>query len=170
MIFITVGTQCPFDRLIKAADELAPLFENQEIIAQVCGTSYKPKHIQVLDFIAPKDFEAYIQKADLIISHAGMGTILTVSQLQKPLIVFPRLGRLKETRNDHQLATCKMLEQTCVLQVAYDTDELKQKIQLYMNDQLPVMEKIPPFASSQLIDSIKSFIQPSAAFINARVG
>jgi UDP-N-acetylglucosamine transferase subunit ALG13 len=167
MIFVTVGSQLPFDRLIKAVDELAPSFPGKEIIAQVFGMKYQPRHIRTLDYISPSEFKNYIQASELIISHAGTGTILSVSQLQKPLIVFPRLGKLRETRNDHQSATCRMLEKTSGLQVAYDERQLKEKIDAFLKGQLPVMQKVPAYASAQLLDSIRSFIQPEQKFVIA---
>jgi len=160
MIFVTIGTQCPFDRFIEAVDKIAPLLQGKEIIAQVFGMKYKAKHIKTLDYIPPSEFKGYIEAAELVISHAGTGTILSVSQLEKPMIVFPRLGKLKETRNDHQLATCRMLEKTTDLQVAYDEAQLKEKIELYLRNELPVMEKMAPYASTQLLGSIRSFIEP----------
>jgi UDP-N-acetylglucosamine transferase subunit ALG13 len=167
MIFVTVGSQLPFDRLIQAVDRIAPSLQGKEIVAQVFGMKYRPMNIKTLDYISPSDFKEYIQEAELIISHAGTGTILSVSQLQKPLIVFPRLGKLKETRNDHQPATCRMLEKTCGLQVAYDEEQLKEKIDAFLNNRLPVMEKIPSFASAQLIGSIRSFITPEEKYVTA---
>jgi UDP-N-acetylglucosamine transferase subunit ALG13 len=167
MIFVTVGTQLPFDRLIKAIDEIAPSLKDKNIVAQVFGMKYQPKHIKTLDYIAPADFKGYIDAADLIISHAGTGTILSVAQLEKPLIVFPRLGKLKETRNDHQLATCRKMEEISLLQVAYDEKQLKEKIDAFYRNELPVMEKINSFASQELISSISSFIEPEKPFVVA---
>src|SRR4051812_14648184 len=159
MIFVTVGSQLPFDRLIQAVDNIAPSLQGKEIVAQVFGMKYQPKNIKTLDYISPGDFKDYVQSSELIISHAGTGTILSVSQLQKPLIVFPRLGKLRETRNDHQSATCRMLEKTSGLQVAYDEKQLKEKINAFLRSELPVMEKVPAFASAQLLNSIRSFIE-----------
>lgn len=160
MIFVTVGSQLPFDRLIEAIDNIAPSLKDQEIIAQVFGMKYQPKNIKTLDYIAPADFKSYVERADLIISHAGTGTILSVAQMEKPMIVFPRLGKLKETRNDHQIATCRMMEKISRLQVAYDEKELKQKIDAFFRNELPLMEKISPYASKALINSISDFIEP----------
>jgi len=160
MIFVTVGSQLPFDRMIEAVDEVAPLLQGKQIIAQVFGMKYQPKNIQTLDYIHPKDFKNYVDSAELIISHAGTGTILSVAQMQKPLIVFPRLGKLKETRNNHQIDTCVRLEQITNLQVAYNKEQLAEKIRLYLAGKLPIMEKVPAHASTQMLDSIKNFIQP----------
>jgi UDP-N-acetylglucosamine transferase subunit ALG13 len=164
MIFVTVGSQLPFDRLIEALDEIAPTLQGKEIIAQVFGMKYQPKNIKTLDYISPSEFKGYIESSELVISHAGTGTILSVAQLEKPLIVFPRSGKLKETRNDHQLSTCRMLEKISKLQVAYDKDQLREKINTFLKGELPVMDKVPAFASAQLLNSIKAFIEPDKQF------
>jgi len=161
MIFVTIGTQVPFDRMIEAVDTVAPLLKGEEIIVQSLATQYKAKNFQTLEYIAPADFKNYIERANLIISHAGTGTILSVSQLQKPMIVFPRYGKLKETRNDHQVATCRMLEKVTKLQVAYDVEQLREKIVLYMKGTLPVMDKMSAYASDSLLGSIRYFIEPA---------
>jgi UDP-N-acetylglucosamine transferase subunit ALG13 len=164
MIFVTVGSQLPFDRLIEALDEIAPTLQGKEIVAQVFGMKYQPKNIKTLDYISPSEFKGYIESSELVISHAGTGTILSVAQLEKPMIVFPRSGKLKETRNDHQLSTCRMLEKISKLQVAYDKDQLREKINTFLKGELPVMDKVPPFASAQLLNSIKTFIEPDKQF------
>ncbi len=160
MIFVTVGSQLPFDRMIEAVDEVAPLLQGKEIIAQVFGMKYKPRNIKTLDYIHPKDFKNYVDSAELIISHAGTGTILSVAQMEKPMIVFPRLGKLKETRNNHQIDTCIRMEEITKLQVAYNKEQLAEKIKLYLAGNLPIMEKVPAHASTQMLNSIRDFIQP----------
>jgi len=167
MIFVTTGTQVQFDRLIKAIDEIALSLNGEEIIAQAFDMKYQAKNIKTLEYIAPADFKNYIEAADLIISHAGTGTILSVAQTEKPLIVFPRLGKLREARNDHQLDTCRMMEKICLLQVAYDEKQLKEKIDAYFRNELPVMDKVSPFASAALISSIRNFIEPHDQLIVA---
>jgi UDP-N-acetylglucosamine transferase subunit ALG13 len=159
MIFVTIGTQVPFDRMIQAVDEAAPLLHGKELIVQALESQYKAKHFKTLDYISPSDFKHYIESSELVISHAGTGTILSVSQLEKPLIVFPRSGKLKETRNDHQMATCRKLESITKLQVAYDQQQLTEKIGLYLQGKLPVMERVPTHASTGMLNSIRHFIE-----------
>jgi UDP-N-acetylglucosamine transferase subunit ALG13 len=156
-IFVTIGTQGAFDRLIKAVDEIAESFPDIEFIGQVSDTDYKARKITALEFISPTEFEEHIKAADLVISHAGIGTILQVSQLQKPLLIFPRIAKLKETRNQHQISTCRLLEKTAGLNVAYNESELRQKIESFLEGTMAAMEKIPPFASDELIGSLKDF-------------
>ena len=86
MIFVTIGTQLPFDRLIRIIDNLAPQLD-EEIIAQVYKCGFTPKNIKTVDFFAPDEFNGPFDKARLIISHAGMGTILSALQKDKPIII-----------------------------------------------------------------------------------
>lgn len=167
MIFVTIGTQLPFDRMIEAVDEIAPLLKGKEIITQALGLKYQPKHLKTLDYISPADFKSYVDNAELIISHAGTGTILSVAQMEKPMIVFPRSGKLKETRNDHQMATCRKMEKISKLQVAYDKEQLRQKIESYLRGELPVMERVPAHASSQMLGSIRDFIEADKKMVIA---
>ncbi|RZK15367.1 MAG: glycosyl transferase family 28, partial [Flavobacterium sp.] len=91
MIFITTGTQEPFERLIKAVDEVAPQLKDVPIFAQAFKTNYRVQNFKTIDFVSPSDFENYFDRAELIISHAGMGTIITALQKNKPILVLPRL-------------------------------------------------------------------------------
>lgn len=158
MIFVTVGTQLPFDRLIQAVDELAPSFPENEIIAQVYRPGYIARNIRTLNFISPIQYNDYIMSADLVISHAGIGTITMVAEMEKPLILFPRMGQLKEHRDDHQLATCKMLAENYPLNIAYDKQQLFDLLVLFREGRLPPTQKIAPVASTRLVKAIRDFI------------
>ena len=158
MIFVTIGSQEPFDRLIKAVDEVAVELKDEEIIAQVFKPGYEVKNIKTVEFISPLEYNYYIEQADLVIAHAGMGTILSVLQLEKPLLVFPRLSKFKETRNDHQVDTAEWFEKNNYLYVAYSEQEVKEKIRSILKNKLGSLHKIDGNASPELINSIKHFI------------
>lgn len=129
MIFATVGTQLPFDRLIKALDEVAPLID-EEIVAQVGTKSvYAPKHVRALATLDPMTFASTVSASRLIVAHAGIGTILNARKWGKPLIIVPRRAGLGEHRNDHQLATCRQLGDRPGIHVAETEAELAALIQ-----------------------------------------
>ena len=127
MILVTVGMQLGFDRLIEAVDELAPGL-GMEVIAQTGKGTYKPKHMEARESIAPAEFESLVKKSDLIISHAGIGTVLTAQRLSKPILLFPRRFDQGEHRNDHQVATARKLQGRSGLLIAMDESELEAKI------------------------------------------
>jgi len=154
MIFVTIGTQAPFDRFIKIIDEVAPQI-NEEIIAQVYKCGFTPKNIMTVDFLAPDEFYNLFDKADLIISHAGMGTILSALQKHKPIIIFPRIAALGEHRNEHQLATAEKFKELGSVYVAMNEQELKEL--MFRKDLVPLHE-IGAEASESLIQSLEEFI------------
>ena len=91
MIFLTVGTwRVGYNRLVEAVDELLGSgVIAEEVIAQTGYSAYKPKHMTVIEFCSPGEFRNLISKAGVVISHAGMGTIIETVQLLKPLIAVP---------------------------------------------------------------------------------
>jgi len=129
MIFLTVGTQFPFDRLVKAINELVNCgVITDEVIAQAGYSSYKPKHLTTIDFCSPDEFRKLISSAELVISHAGMGAIAMALGNGKPLLVMPRLKKYGEVVNDHQLDIARKFEQDGYLLAAYGVGELSAKI------------------------------------------
>jgi UDP-N-acetylglucosamine transferase subunit ALG13 len=154
MIFVTIGTQAPFDRFIKIIDEVAPQI-NEEIVAQVYKCGFTPKNIKTVDFLAPDEFNNLFDKADLIISHAGMGTILSALQKHKPIIIFPRIAALGEHRNEHQLATAEKFKELGSVYVAMNEQELKE---LMLRKDLVPLHEIGAEASESLIQSLEEFI------------
>jgi UDP-N-acetylglucosamine transferase subunit ALG13 len=155
MIFVTIGTQAPFDRFIEAMDEIAALID-EPIIAQTFESTYIPKHIQIVSFIPPDEFHTLFSKARVIVSHAGMGSIISALTQEKPIIIFPRLASLGEHRNDHQIVTAMRMNELGYAYVAYDKMQLKN---LILQRELKPLRKIGKTASDSLIESILSFIR-----------
>lgn len=124
MIFVTVGTHEPFERLLRAVDEWLATHEAPiPFFGQTSGKGYQPTRFEFVDRLSPTEYQAQFNSADLIISHAGMGTILTALNMGKPIIIMPRRGHLSETRNDHQYTTVKHLGDRPGVYVAKDETE-----------------------------------------------
>ena len=156
MIFATVGTQLPFDRMIAALDRWAGDNKRSDIVAQVGSTSLQLKNITWKRTMTPEEFRARIQEASIVVSHAGIGSIITALEFRKPTLVMPRLAALHEHRSDHQVATAEQLSNLGYVNVAQDEDELLRLLDQL--EELPIYE-IRPWASDQLIDSIRGFIE-----------
>lgn len=156
MIFVIVGTQEPFDRLIQHMDEWSGLTGYSEIVAQIANASFIPKNFECFDFLPAKEFNALFNKADLVVSHAGMGSIITALQYSKPIIVLPRLAKYKEHRNDHQLATAISFSKLGYVKSVYDKNELFEAL----NNKSTIIPA-PPIsmnASDSLLNTIEQFI------------
>lgn len=131
MIFITVGTQLGFDRLIEACDIWAGENKDVEFFAQIGPGSYKPRNFSFTESLSPVEYEALIQRSLVLVSHAGMGSIITCLLEGKPIIVFPRRASLGEHRNEHQLATANKFMSFDGCYVASDLDTLNQYLDKY---------------------------------------
>jgi UDP-N-acetylglucosamine transferase subunit ALG13 len=129
MIFLTVGTQFPFDRLIKAVDDACKngLFD-EEIFAQTGDSSYQPQNFESISFMEKKLFNSYMRNASCIISHAGIGTITSAIELNKALLVMPRAKKYGEVVNNHQFEIAEKFEELGHILVAYQKDDLPEKI------------------------------------------
>jgi UDP-N-acetylglucosamine transferase subunit ALG13 len=157
VIFVTVGTQMHFDRLIEAVDKWVGTANTEEVFAQTGPSSYVAKHIRTKPFITPEEFREYAQQARIIIGHAGMGSILTALEFGKRIVVMPRRRDLGEHRNDHQIATAKYFVGQGRILVALDRQELFERLaQLNGAD---AIDPISPMASPILIATIRQFIE-----------
>jgi beta-1,4-N-acetylglucosaminyltransferase len=125
MIFVTVGTIFPFERLLRAVDGACDGgLINEEIYAQIGDSRYKPRNFKYAASVPKDEFDRCLAKASFVIGHAGMGTITAALENNKPLLVMPRLKKFDEHVNDHQVGIAKRFEQAGLLVAAYDADEL----------------------------------------------
>lgn len=155
MIFVTIGTQAPFDRLICAVDEIAASLD-EPVIAQVYKSSYQPKYIKTVDFLAPGEFNKLFEEARIIVAHAGMGTIISALIKKKPIIVFPRLASWGEHRNEHQMATAMKMNELGYVYVAYDSRQLSRWM---LNKELKPLYELGTTISERLVRSLIQFME-----------
>ncbi len=100
MILVTLGTQKQsFTRLLNLIEKANI---KDEIIVQAGHTKYESKKMKILDFIDYQEMEKLIEKADLIITHGGTGSIVTPLKKGKKVIACPRLKKYREHVDDHQ--------------------------------------------------------------------
>lgn len=155
MILVTVGTQLGFDRLISAIDALAPNLP-APVVAQVGSGSYVPKYMEARALIAPADFEDLARASQMIVGHAGTGTILMAARFEKPLVMLPRQASLGEHRNDHQIATANAFATRAGVFVAWDVQDLDGAIMKALR--YVGMGESQTSARSQLLESIGKFL------------
>ncbi len=100
--------QMPFDRLCQTVDKWAASRTEQDIFMQIGSTTWRPQHTDYVQMLDPNGYANRIKESSILVMHAGIGSILAAMQYEKPIIVMPRRAKLKETRNDHQVATARM--------------------------------------------------------------
>ncbi|WP_162628708.1 MULTISPECIES: glycosyltransferase [Marinobacter] len=124
MIFLTVGTQLAFDRLVRSLDEWIGPDHTYPAFAQIGRGEYLPRHISYERYLEPESYQKYLDAAQVVVGHCGIGTILSCNDRGIPVVVVPRRYDLNEHRNDHQIATARQVEARGLAQVVYDEREL----------------------------------------------
>lgn len=112
MIFVILGnSQLSFIRLIQLV-ELCKIFQGKTIIYQFGSTPFDPvKYPNSFDYVNRNKYETIFKQSELVISHAGVGTIIDAGEYQKPLVIVPRRKKENEHHNDHQTQICHELIQ-----------------------------------------------------------
>jgi UDP-N-acetylglucosamine transferase subunit ALG13 len=165
LIFVTVGAQMPFDRLVRTVDEWAGRGGRRDVFAQIGTTAYRPSSIEWVPFLQPSEFSRRYEAAKVVIAHAGTGSIITALHLGKPILVMPRRASLRETRNDHQVATAEQFRRYASVAVAQDEAELADRLEEI--EHLAGIAAAGPYASRQLLRSIRDFIEGADAPLGA---
>ncbi len=156
MIFATVGTQLHFDRMMLLLENWARE-SDADVFCQTGPTSITFEKCDHIEFVTPADYEKMMSRCDVLVAHAGIGSILSAMKYSKPIIIFPRKASLGEHRNEHQLATAKQFEGKRGVYVAYTSKELLDLLNCHKT--LLTGETLPNYASSSLINCLKNFIQ-----------
>lgn len=130
MILVILGTQDKeFPRLLEAVDrEIKKGNIKEKVVVQAGQTKYESKNMEILDLVSAPEFEKLIDKADLIITHGGVGSILNAIKKGKKIIAAARLAEYKEHHNDHQKQIIKEFEDQGYLLELKDFNELGKLI------------------------------------------
>ena len=126
MIFVILGTQkFQLNRLLKKLDQyIAQGLLQDEVIAQIGYSDYLPKNYKYYEFLNKEEFDKMISKADIVITHSGVGSIIDALNWHKPVIVFPRLAKYKEHIDDHQLDIARAFSRKKLVLCCDENDEL----------------------------------------------
>ena len=157
MILLSVGTQLPFDRLVSAVDRWAAQRDRDDIVAQVGPATYQPTKIKTFPFVDHDDFRKLQSEATLMISHAGMGSIITAMELGIPIIILARDHRLGEHRNGHQMATLRRFRHYPGVFAAEDEAHLAQLLD--RADTLSASPQLTAEAPESFIAMLNGYIE-----------
>jgi len=151
MIFLTVGTQFPFDRLVKGIDKaIEQELITERVYGQIGNGAYQPRNFVTTATLEKALFDEYVRRACCIIGHAGTGTIITAIENDKPLLVMPRQKKYGEVVNDHQLTIAGKFEESGHILVAYNERQLNKKIE-QLKTFVPRKRKVQPKMAAKRI-------------------
>ena len=133
MIFVTVGNATQgFRRLLDAVEFQAQqgVLKGEEIFFQSGHTStFSSVTNRLFPFISLEEFEQAVREAELVISHAGAGTLIHVLRAGKVPVVMPRQKKHGEHIDDHQVELVKELAAQGRVIPAYEVDQMGSAIE-----------------------------------------
>jgi UDP-N-acetylglucosamine transferase subunit ALG13 len=125
MIFVTIGTSEPFDRLLQA---LEGAVTEEPILIQRGASSACPPGATAVDFLPFDEFIDHLRRARVVVMHAGVGSILAaISVGQRPVVV-ARRRRFGEAVDDHQLEFARRMHETGRVVHVDDLSQLPEAI------------------------------------------
>lgn len=144
-VLVTVGTTS-FDSLIKVLDRYS---DEIQFVFQIANGKYLVKYHESIDFI--ENIENIYSDFDLIITHAGAGTVYKLLESDIPFIVVPNTER----SDKHQLELSKFVGMNLLAKVATVDDFAEKEHFRIINDAI-AFERIkytkkPFFIKSNII-------------------
>ena len=105
MILVTLGTQDKsFKRLLDAIqNEIDNGNIKDRVVVQKGYTNFASDNMELFDLIPMEKFDELIDSCDILITHGGVGSIITGLKHNKKVIAAARLAKYGEHTNDHQL-------------------------------------------------------------------
>jgi len=127
MILVTLGTQDKkFTRLLDAIQKAVEEGAIQErVVVQAGYTPYQSSRMEIFDYLEQDEFRRLLQEADLVITHGGVGTIMTALKSRKKILAAARLAQYKEHLNDHQTQLLETFEKQGYLIYMRDLSDIR---------------------------------------------
>lgn len=160
MILVLLGTQNnSFHRLLEKMDELIEKGVIEEkVLVQSGYTNYESKNMRIFDLIPQEELERYQEQADLIITHGGVGSIISSIKKGKKVIAVPRLHKFQEHVNNHQKQIVESFNRKGYIIGINEVDELEEAI-LKMQDFKPNKYDPKNKEDLKIIKIIEEFIE-----------
>lgn len=158
MIFASVGSMLPFDRLTKAVDDWALANPGEEVFIQIGEGAYEPRYAPWVRIMPHAEYKRRLETCDLFVAHVGMGSILQGLELKKQMLLLPRLAAQKEHTTDHQLHTADRFRETPGLKIVDDVATLRAEMTRLLRDPMQASQGIAPHAQPALIAKVAGFL------------
>lgn len=158
MIFASVGSMLPFDRLVQAVDEWAAQNPTEEVYLQIGRGEYEPRHAPFVRMMPHTEYRQRLESCDLFVAHVGMGSILQSLEVKKQLLMLPRLASLREHTTDHQLHTAARFRDVEGLLIVDDVAALQSAMTRLLREPLASSAGLSRYAPQPMIDNVAGFL------------
>jgi UDP-N-acetylglucosamine transferase subunit ALG13 len=158
VIFVTVGTQLPFERLVGTVDAWAATrAPRPDVLAQVGSGRTDYAHLRCVRSLDGAAYAEAIASAQLMLAHAGTGSILNALEQGVPVIVFPRDARFGEHRDVHHKQRARPMERMRLISVAWTESELVAMIEREFAK--PASPRKPRIRNTELVDYLRGWLR-----------
>jgi UDP-N-acetylglucosamine transferase subunit ALG13 len=128
--FVSVGNATqPFGRLLAAVEAIAASLP-QPVIVQSGRNEFSSTLCEVRPFLSMVEFAEQVESADLLIFHAGAGSIIHAAQAGKVPVVMPRRAGRGEIIDDHQVELAAALSRAGKVILASEASDLAAAVTL----------------------------------------
>lgn len=158
MIFVTLGTNDKqFTRLLDVCEKaIEEKVITDRVVVQAGFTKYESENMEVFDYMDRDQFSTFMNSADLVITHGGVGTIMTALKERKKILAAARLSEYHEHVNDHQIQLLSSFEQEGYLIYMHDLSDLK-----------PYLEKVKSFEPKTYQSNQEYFVNEIKKWIDS---
>jgi beta-1,4-N-acetylglucosaminyltransferase len=161
VIFVTVGTAAKgvdFTRLIVEMDRIAPSL-GRDVLIQRGPADYEPKHARHVRYVPFDEALRLFRDAEVVVGHAGAGTVLMGLRFQKRMVIVPRRASAGELdTDDHQMQLADVLSRMRGIRVVYDVALLEAAIrEILGSSERPE----PSEERKRLIGAVREFLGPA---------
>lgn len=127
--FVSIGNaKQHFSRLLNAVEKNIVLLP-KPILIQRGHTPFESTQCDVVDFVNMDQFSSIVQQAEVLIFHAGAGSVLHAIKAGKLPIIMPRSMSLNEHVNDHQFQLASLLHAEGKALMIKTSEECRQAIE-----------------------------------------
>lgn len=158
MIFVSVGSVLPFDRLVRAVDEWAGEHPETAMFCQIGNAEHEPRHATWARELSEGNYRVQLERCSLFVAHVGMGSILQALEVGRPMILMPRRAACREVTTDHQLHTAERLKGRPGLTFVEDADALKRQLDRASAKGAAATPSLGPDAGEPLVGRLRAFI------------
>lgn len=157
MILVLLGTQNnSFHRLLE---EIQKNIDDgnikEKVVVQAGYTKFESKDMTIYNQLPKEQLQELIKEANLIITHGGVGSIISSITNGKKVIAVPRLQKYKEHVNDHQLDIINSFNESGYIIGIHGVEELKE-----------ALKKVPDFEPKEYVQNTGNIIKIIKDFID----
>jgi UDP-N-acetylglucosamine transferase subunit ALG13 len=153
VIFVALGTQAyPFDRLLRGLDGV-----EEELVVQGGASTHRPDGATWVEFLDYPQFVEYVRAARVVVSHAGVGSVMTAVAEGKRPVVVPRLARHGEAVDDHQVPFARRLDGAGLVRLVEDPAELRDAVA-----STPEPPEVGPAGQTSLAADLRAYLEQLA--------